>query len=287
MPRHEVRVSIQTRSKRNGRQVPSRAPDRFFAASVILDDGTVDRGFRAFNFPAIFRGNANDVEVDCRRAAVVTVLSAPAARSQAFINVLTGGTSGVYYPLGVAIGKIYSDKIPDVKTQVQATQGVGRESDSAATGRGEIAFTLGDSLKSAWDGEEDGRLQDPSSINCAPSARFTRTISRSSRPPTAASRLWPTSRARASRSRAEIGHRTQRARHPQRRGTDLQGYRQGRISAVRRIRRPDEEPATRRDAAIGGPRRGFAEGSEYLDRYRRGVGSQGKWSTRSARHSCR
>jgi TRAP-type uncharacterized transport system substrate-binding protein len=26
---------------------------------------------------------------------------------KAFINILTGGTSGVYYPLGVAIGKIY------------------------------------------------------------------------------------------------------------------------------------------------------------------------------------
>src|SRR5665647_3094410 len=55
-------------------------------------------------------------------AAIAVVLSAPAARAQAFINVLTGGTSGVYYPLGVAIGKIFSDKIPDVKTQVQATK---------------------------------------------------------------------------------------------------------------------------------------------------------------------
>ncbi len=40
-------------------------------------------------------------EVDCPLPfAVVTVLSAPSARAQAFINVLTGGTSGVYYPLG-------------------------------------------------------------------------------------------------------------------------------------------------------------------------------------------
>ena len=50
------------------------------------------------------------------------VLSAPQAHAQQFINVLTGGTSGVYYPLGVAIGKIYGDKIPNVKTQVQATK---------------------------------------------------------------------------------------------------------------------------------------------------------------------
>ena len=42
--------------------------------------------------------------------AAAAVFSAPGAHAQQFINVLTGGTSGVYYPLGVAIGKIYSDR---------------------------------------------------------------------------------------------------------------------------------------------------------------------------------
>ena len=73
----------------------------------------------------------------------------------AFINVLTGGTSGVYYPLGVAIGKIYSDKIPDVKTQVQATKASVENLILLQQGRGEIAFTLGDSLKAAWEGDEE------------------------------------------------------------------------------------------------------------------------------------
>ena len=88
-------------------------------------------------------------------AAMAVVLAAPAARAQAFINVLTGGTSGVYYPLGVAIGKIYSDKIPDVKTQVQATKASVENLILLQQGRGEIAFTLGDSLKAAWDGDEE------------------------------------------------------------------------------------------------------------------------------------
>ena len=87
--------------------------------------------------------------------AVAAVLSAPAARAQAFINVLTGGTSGVYYPLGVAIGKIYGDKIADVKTQVQATKASVENLILLQQGRGEIAFTLGDSLKAAWDGDEE------------------------------------------------------------------------------------------------------------------------------------
>src|ERR1700753_448388 len=87
-------------------------------------------------------------------AAVATagVLSSPAANAQQFVNVLTGGTSGVYYPLGVAIGKIFSDKLPNVKTQVQATKASVENLVLLQQGRGGIAFALGDSLKAAWDG---------------------------------------------------------------------------------------------------------------------------------------
>lgn len=83
------------------------------------------------------------------------VFFAPASHAQQFINVLTGGTSGVYYPLGVAIGKIYSDKIPGVKTQVQATKASVENLVLLQQGRGELAFTLGDSLKAAWEGDEE------------------------------------------------------------------------------------------------------------------------------------
>ncbi|MBI5318578.1 TAXI family TRAP transporter solute-binding subunit [Bradyrhizobium sp.] len=87
--------------------------------------------------------------------ASAVLLPAPAAMAQGFINILTGGTSGVYYPLGVAIGKIYSDRIPNVKTQVQATKASVENLVLLQQGRGELAFTLGDSLKAAWDGDEE------------------------------------------------------------------------------------------------------------------------------------
>ena len=87
--------------------------------------------------------------------AAVAVLSAPVARAQAFINILTGGTSGVYYPLGVAIGKILGDHLPDVKVQVQATKASVENLILLQQGRGEIAFALGDSLKAAWEGDEE------------------------------------------------------------------------------------------------------------------------------------
>jgi TRAP transporter TAXI family solute receptor len=83
------------------------------------------------------------------------VLWSPGAGAQQFVNVLTGGTSGVYYPLGVAIGKIFSDKLPNVKTQVQATKASVENLILLQQGRGEIAFALGDSLKAAWDGAEE------------------------------------------------------------------------------------------------------------------------------------
>jgi uncharacterized protein len=83
------------------------------------------------------------------------VVPAPSAMAQGFVNILTGGTSGVYYPLGVAIGKIYSDKIPNVKTQVQATKASVENLVLLQRGSGELAFTLGDSLKAAWEGDEE------------------------------------------------------------------------------------------------------------------------------------
>ena len=44
-------------------------------------------------------------------AVAIAALSAPAATGQEFINILTGGTSGVYYPLGVALSEIYAEEI--------------------------------------------------------------------------------------------------------------------------------------------------------------------------------
>ena len=78
-----------------------------------------------------------------------------AAQAQQFINILTGGTSGVYYPLGVALGKIYGDKIPGVKTQVQSTKASVENLNLLEKGRGELALALGDSVKFAWEGNAD------------------------------------------------------------------------------------------------------------------------------------
>src|SRR3984885_4720339 len=117
----------------------------------------VDRERRAVHFPGRIKGRHQFMRSKFIAAAVAAMafMSAPAAEAQPFINVLTGGTSGVYYPLGVAIGKIFGDGIPGVKTQVQATKASVENLILLQRGRGELAFTLGDSLKAAWEGDEE------------------------------------------------------------------------------------------------------------------------------------
>lgn len=86
----------------------------------------------------------------------IGIAFAPAiAKADEFINVLTGGTSGVYYPLGVALGKIYGDNIAGARTQVQATKASVENLNLLQAGRGEIGFSLGDSVQMGWEGNKE------------------------------------------------------------------------------------------------------------------------------------
>ncbi|MEQ8817540.1 MAG: TAXI family TRAP transporter solute-binding subunit [Thalassobaculum sp.] len=87
--------------------------------------------------------------------AVTVGAGAATAKADQFINILTGGTAGVYYPLGVALAKIYGDKIDGARTQVQSTKGSVENLNLLQAGKGEFALTLGDSLKLAWAGDAD------------------------------------------------------------------------------------------------------------------------------------
>ena len=88
-------------------------------------------------------------------AAFAIITASPAARAQEFVNILTGGTAGVYYPLGVALSKIYAEKIPNVRPSVQSTKASVENLNLIQSGKGEIALTLGDSLADAWNGVAD------------------------------------------------------------------------------------------------------------------------------------
>ena len=93
--------------------------------------------------------------------AAAAIVGAAPARAETFVNILTGGTSGVYYPLGVALSSIYSEAIPDARPSVQATKASVENLNLLQDGKGEIAFTLGDSLALAVAGDADAGFNAP------------------------------------------------------------------------------------------------------------------------------
>ena len=72
-----------------------------------------------------------------------------------YVTVLTGGTSGVYYPLGVALAKIYGETIEGARTSAQSTKASVENLNLLQQGKGEIAFALGDSVIDAWNGRQE------------------------------------------------------------------------------------------------------------------------------------
>ncbi|CAG8863965.1 TAXI family TRAP transporter solute-binding subunit [Pseudomonas fluorescens] len=94
-------------------------------------------------------------------AAATLAISTAAQAAPVFINILTGGTSGVYYPIGVGLSQIYSDGIPGSKTSVQATKASVENLNLLQAGRGELALALGDSVADAKNGVEDAGFKAP------------------------------------------------------------------------------------------------------------------------------
>lgn len=87
-------------------------------------------------------------------AALAVAISTPVSAAE-FIGVLTGGTSGVYYPLGVALTKLYGTGIPNTKPTVQSTKASVENLNLLQQGRGELGFVLGDSASLAWAGDAE------------------------------------------------------------------------------------------------------------------------------------
>ena len=97
-------------------------------------------------------------------AGSATLLGPVALRSAwaaEYITIATGGTSGVYYPLGVAISQIYTQGIPEAKTTVQSTKGSVENLNLLQAGRAELGFSLGDAFSNAWKGEADAGFKAP------------------------------------------------------------------------------------------------------------------------------
>src|SRR3546814_7688350 len=93
-------------------------------------------------------------------AAIAAIAMVPVtAAADEYINILTGGQSGVYYPLGVAIESLVAENMPDATPSTQATKASVENLNLLQDGKGELAFTLGDSLALARSEEHTSELQ--------------------------------------------------------------------------------------------------------------------------------
>ena len=91
--------------------------------------------------------------------ALCVAVTLPAAAQQ-FINILTGGTSGIYYPIGVALSQVYTKAIPDAKSSVQATKASVENLNLLQAGRGEIALDAGRCAVRRLERQRGSGLQD-------------------------------------------------------------------------------------------------------------------------------
>lgn len=87
-------------------------------------------------------------------AMLLTSGTALAQKTQ-FISVLTGGQSGVYYPVGVALSQNFAEHIDNVRATAQVTKASAENMNLLQAGRGEIAFSLADTVEDAWNGREE------------------------------------------------------------------------------------------------------------------------------------
>ena len=100
-----------------------------------------------------------------RRAALVGTLAAASlprfAFAAQFVNILTGGQSGVYYPLGVALAQVYDKYIPNAKATAQVTKASAENMNLLQAGRGELAFALADTVSNAYKGDKEAGFPNP------------------------------------------------------------------------------------------------------------------------------
>ncbi|MDR7570631.1 MAG: TAXI family TRAP transporter solute-binding subunit, partial [Armatimonadota bacterium] len=76
------------------------------------------------------------------------------AQPRRFINIATGGTAGVYFPLGSALARMWTERVPGVQATAQATGASVANIRLISRGDVEVAFAQNDIVYYAYHGVE-------------------------------------------------------------------------------------------------------------------------------------
>src|SRR5215212_817397 len=87
-------------------------------------------------------------------AAAVTLAGGAVLAQQKTISIGTGGTGGVYYPLGGAMANVLTKYLPGVQATAEVTGGSVDNLKLIGSGQSEIAFTMADAALDALKGQD-------------------------------------------------------------------------------------------------------------------------------------
>src|SRR3954453_18963249 len=89
-------------------------------------------------------------------ARIVALLAAAfAATAQAQnLSIATGGTGGVYYPLGGGLAAVLSKYLPTITATAEVTGGSVDNLKLVGSGQGDVGFTMVDAALDAYKGED-------------------------------------------------------------------------------------------------------------------------------------
>src|SRR3977135_3300371 len=92
--------------------------------------------------------------VTCTIALAAALLAGAAPPKQKTIAIATGGTGGVYYPLGGGLANILSKNLPGYQATAEVTGGLVDKLKLLGTGQSELAFSMADAALDAFNGED-------------------------------------------------------------------------------------------------------------------------------------
>ena len=88
-------------------------------------------------------------------------LAAPPALAQTRLSIATGGTGGVYYPLGGGLANVLTKSLNGVEATAEVTSASVDNVKLVGSGRADIAFVLGDSAADGYNGVDKFKQKEP------------------------------------------------------------------------------------------------------------------------------
>jgi len=94
-------------------------------------------------------------------ALAALALAAGSAQAQTRLSIVTGGTGGVYYPLGGGLANVLSKALPGVEATAEVTSASVDNIKLVGAGKADIAFTLGDTAADGYNGVGKFKQKEP------------------------------------------------------------------------------------------------------------------------------